>query len=86
MVVERSSPGLHHSLGIFLPLIAVNCSILGGSLFMVERQYAFNEFIVLGLDSDLGCFLAIVAIASMREELRYSISRNRSANCGSPSS
>jgi Na+-transporting NADH:ubiquinone oxidoreductase subunit E len=71
MVVERFFPPLYTSLGIFLPLITVNCAILGGSLFMVERQYAFDETVVFGLGSGFGFFLAIVAIASIREKLRY---------------
>ena len=72
MVVERFFPPLYTSLGIFLPLITVNCAILGGSLFMVERQYGFDEAVVFGLGSGFGFFLAIVAIASIREKLRYS--------------
>jgi len=72
MVLERFAPGLHQSLGIFLPLITVNCSILGGSLFAVERRYAFDETVVFGLGSGFGFFLAIVALASIREKLRYS--------------
>ncbi len=72
MVVERYFPRLHVSLGIFLPLITVNCAILGGSLFMVQRQYAFGETVVFGAGSGFGFFLAIVAIASIREKLRYS--------------
>jgi Na+-transporting NADH:ubiquinone oxidoreductase subunit E len=72
MVVERFFPHLHISLGIFLPLITVNCAILGGSLFMVERQYGFSETVVFGVGSGFGFFLAIVAIASIREKLRYS--------------
>lgn len=71
IVVERFFPALYTSLGIFLPLITVNCSILGGSLFMVEREYAFTESVVFGLGSGFGFFLAIVAIASIREKLRY---------------
>lgn len=72
MVVERFFPPLYTSLGIFLPLITVNCAILGGSLFMVERQYDFNQATVFGVGSGFGFFLAIVAIASIREKLRYS--------------
>jgi Na+-transporting NADH:ubiquinone oxidoreductase subunit E len=72
MIVERFFPPLYTSLGIFLPLITVNCAILGGSLFMVERQYAFAEAAVFGVGSGFGFFLAIVAIASIREKLRYS--------------
>lgn len=71
IVVERFFPALYTSLGIFLPLITVNCSILGGSLFMVEREYAFSETVVFGIGSGFGFFLAIVAIASIREKLRY---------------
>ncbi len=71
IVVERFFPALYTSLGIFLPLITVNCSILGGSLFMVEREYAFTESVVFGVGSGFGFFLAIVAIASIREKLRY---------------
>ena len=72
MVVERFFPSLYRSLGIFLPLTTVNCAILGGSLFMVERQYTFGETAVFGLGSGFGFFLAIVAIAAIREKLRYS--------------
>jgi len=71
IVVERFFPALYTSLGIFLPLITVNCAILGGSLFMVQREYAFDETVVYGLGSGFGFFLAIVAIASIREKLRY---------------
>lgn len=72
MVVERFSPALYAALGIFLPLITVNCAILGGSLFMVEREYGFTESVVFGIGSGFGFFLAIVALASIREKLRYS--------------
>jgi Na+-transporting NADH:ubiquinone oxidoreductase subunit E len=73
MVVEKFSPGLYSSLGIFLPLIAVNCAILGGSLFMQERGYeTFSEATVFGLGSGFGWFLAIVALAAIREKLSYS--------------
>ncbi|MFK7845361.1 MAG: NADH:ubiquinone reductase (Na(+)-transporting) subunit E [Rhodothermales bacterium] len=71
IVVERYFPALYTSLGIFLPLITVNCSILGGSLFIVQRDYAFDESVVFGLGSGFGFFLAIVAIAAIREKLRY---------------
>ncbi len=71
IVVERFFPPLYTSLGIFLPLITVNCSILGGSLFMVEREYSFAESTVFGLGSGFGFFLAIVALAAIREKLRY---------------
>ena len=72
MVIDRFSPSLYQSLGIFLPLIEVNCSILGGSLFLVERNYTLMESIVFGFGSGLGWFLAIVAMASIRYRLRYS--------------
>lgn len=73
MVVEKFTPGLYNSLGIFLPLIAVNCAILGGSLFMQERGYeTLAEATVFGLGSGLGWFLAIVALAAIREKLSYS--------------
>jgi len=73
MIIEKFSPTLYSSLGIFLPLIAVNCSILGGSLFMQEREYAnITEATVFGLGSGVGWFLAIVGIAAIREKIRYS--------------
>lgn len=72
MVIEKYSPGLYASLGIFLPLITVNCAILGGSLFMVAREYSFPESVSFGLGSGFGFFLAIVAIAAIREKIRYS--------------
>ncbi len=73
MVVEKFSPALYSSLGIFLPLIAVNCAILGGSLFMQERGYAdLGESISFALGSGFGWFIAIVAIAAIREKLAYS--------------
>lgn len=73
MVVEKFAPALYGALGIFLPLIAVNCSILGGSLFMQERQYSsLGEATVFALGSGVGWFLAIVAIAAIREKIRYS--------------
>lgn len=73
MVIEKFSPALYNSLGIFLPLIAVNCAILGGSLFMQEREYqSIGEATAFGLGSGVGWFLAIVAIAAIREKLRYS--------------
>lgn len=73
MVVEKFSPALYGALGIFLPLIAVNCSILGGSLFMQERQYAsIGDATLFGLGSGVGWLLAIVAIAAIREKIRYS--------------
>jgi Na+-transporting NADH:ubiquinone oxidoreductase subunit E len=72
MLVERFAPPLYTALGIFLPLITVNCSILGGSLFMIEREYTLAETAVFGLGSGFGFFLAIVALASIREKLQYS--------------
>ncbi len=72
MVIDRFSPALYQNLGIFLPLIAVNCSILGGSLFLVEREYTLLESTVFGFGSGLGWFLAIIAMASIRYRLRYS--------------
>ncbi|UTW61060.1 NADH:ubiquinone reductase (Na(+)-transporting) subunit E [bacterium SCSIO 12741] len=73
MIVEKFAPALYGALGIFLPLIAVNCSILGGALFMQERQYAtIAEATSFGLGSGVGWFLAIVAIAAIREKIRYS--------------
>lgn len=73
MVVEKFSPALYSSLGIFLPLIAVNCAILGGSLFMQEREYqSIAQATSFGLGSGIGWFLAIVGIAAIREKIRYS--------------
>lgn len=73
MVVEKFAPALYGALGIFLPLIAVNCSILGGALFMQDRQYTnIGDATVFGLGSGVGWFLAIVAIAAIREKIRYS--------------
>ena len=73
MVIEKFTPSLYSSLGIFLPLIAVNCAILGGALFMQEREYAnIAEATSFGLGSGVGWFLAIVGIAAIREKIRYS--------------
>lgn len=73
MVVEKFSPSLYNSLGIFLPLIAVNCAILGAALFMQERDYqSVAEATVFGVGSGIGWMLAIVSIAAIREKLRYS--------------
>jgi Na+-transporting NADH:ubiquinone oxidoreductase subunit E len=72
MAVEKFSPALYGSLGIFLPLIAVNCSILGGALFMVGRPYNFAEATVYGFSSGIGWLLAIVALAGVREKMKYS--------------
>jgi len=72
MILDKFSPTLYYNLGIFLPLIAVNCSILGGSLFLVERDYTLLESTVFGFGSGMGFFLAIVSMASIRHRLRYS--------------
>lgn len=72
MVVEKLSPALYNSLGIFLPLITVNCAILGGSLFMVSREYTFSNSVAFGLGGGFGWFLAIVALAAIREKMAYS--------------
>lgn len=72
MVIERFSPALYGALGIFLPLIAVNCAILGGSLFMVQKEYQFAESVVYGIGSGVGWWIAIIALAAIREKMRYS--------------
>ncbi|MGW8122031.1 NADH:ubiquinone reductase (Na(+)-transporting) subunit E [Roseivirga echinicomitans] len=72
MLIEKFSPSLYGSLGIFLPLIAVNCSILGGALFMAQRDYTISEATVFGFGSGIGFLLAIVALAAIRERLKYS--------------
>ena len=72
MVLDKYVPALYNALGIFLPLITVNCAILGGSLFMVERDYTFGQSVVYGLGSGTGWALAIVALAGIREKLAYS--------------
>ncbi len=72
MTIEKFFPALYGSLGIFLPLIAVNCAILGASLFMAQREYTFTEGVVYGFSSGLGFLLAIVALAAIREKLKYS--------------
>ena len=72
MFLDKYVPALYNALGIFLPLITVNCAILGGSLFMVERDYNFSESVVFGLGSGVGWALAIVALAGVREKLKYS--------------
>jgi electron transport complex protein RnfA len=72
MVVKWTSPLLYRVLGVFLPLITVNCAILGASLFMVERDYTFGESVVFGLGAGVGWALAIVALAGVREKLKYS--------------
>jgi Na+-transporting NADH:ubiquinone oxidoreductase subunit E len=73
MVIEKFSPSLYNSLGIFLPLIAVNCAILGGSLFMQEREYpTLGHATVFGLGSGVGWAIAIIGIAAIKEKIRYS--------------
>ena len=71
MIIDRYSPLLYIALGVFLPLIAVNCAILGTSLFMVERNYNFIESVVFGFSSGIGWLLAIVTMAGIRQKLRY---------------
>jgi len=72
MIIEKASPALYGSLGICLPLIAVNCAILGASLFMIQRDYTIVEATAYGLGSGFGWFLAIIALAAIREKLKYS--------------
>ncbi|MCZ6520115.1 MAG: NADH:ubiquinone reductase (Na(+)-transporting) subunit E [Bacteroidetes bacterium] len=72
MIIEKVSPVLYGSLGIFLPLIAVNCAILGSSLFMVQNEYNLIESTVYGFSSGIGWFLAIIALAAIREKMKYS--------------
>ena len=72
MVLDKFFPPLYNALGIYLPLITVNCAILGGSLFMVEREYTALESTVYGFSSGIGWLLAIVSIAAIRKKLRYS--------------
>jgi len=73
MIVEKFSPALYNSLGIFLPLIAVNCAILGGSLFMEQREYtSMGEVLSFGLGSGVGWAIAIISLAAIREKIRYS--------------
>jgi len=72
MVLDRFVPSLYNALGIFLPLITVNCAILGGTLFMVERDYTFAESVTYGVGSGFGWALAITALAGIREKLKYS--------------
>ena len=72
MVLDKYLPSLYNALGVFLPLITVNCAILGGSLFMVERDYTFGESVTYGISSGVGWALAIVALAGVREKLKYS--------------
>lgn len=72
MVLDKFFPALFHALGIFLPLITVNCAILGGSLFMIERDYDFSQSVVYGVGSGFGWALAITVMAGVREKLKYS--------------
>lgn len=72
MVLDRFFPALYNALGVYLPLITVNCAILGGSLFMVERDYNFAESVTYGVGSGFGWALAIVLLAGIREKLKYS--------------
>lgn len=72
MFLDKYVPALYNALGIFLPLITVNCAILGGTLFMVERDYSFAESVAFGVGSGFGWGLAIVALAGIREKLKYS--------------
>ncbi|HEY5644232.1 MAG TPA: NADH:ubiquinone reductase (Na(+)-transporting) subunit E [Woeseiaceae bacterium] len=72
MTLDRFVPKLYNALGIFLPLITVNCAILGGTLFMVERQYNFSESVVYGVGSGFGWAIALIALAGIREKLKYS--------------
>ena len=72
MILDKFVPSLYNSLGIFLPLITVNCAILGGSLFMVERNYNFGESVVYGFGSGIGWAIAIIALAGIRERMKYS--------------
>ena len=72
MILDKFFPALYHALGVFLPLITVNCAILGGSLFMIERDYDFTESVVYGVGSGFGWMLAITVMAGVREKLKYS--------------
>lgn len=72
MILDKFFPALYHALGVFLPLITVNCAILGGSLFMIERDYDLTESLVYGLGSGFGWALAITVMAGVREKLKYS--------------
>lgn len=72
LVLSRLFPALHHALGIYLPLLTVNCAILGGSLFMAQRDLAFVESMVYGVGAGIGWLLAIVALAGLREKMKYS--------------
>ena len=72
MFLDKYVPALYNALGVFLPLITVNCAILGGSLFMVERDYSFGESVVFGVGSGVGWAFAIILLAAIREKLKYS--------------
>jgi len=72
MILDKFFPALYHALGVFLPLITVNCAILGGSLFMIERDYDFTQSVVYGIGSGFGWMLAITVMAGVREKLKYS--------------
>ena len=72
MILDKFFPALFHALGVFLPLITVNCAILGGSLFMIERDYDFTQSVVYGVGSGFGWALAITVMAGVREKLKYS--------------
>jgi Na+-transporting NADH:ubiquinone oxidoreductase subunit E len=72
MALDRYLPALHQALGIYLPMVTVNCAILGGSLFMVERDYTFTESVVYGVGTGVGWLVAICALAGIREKLKYS--------------
>ena len=72
MAIDKFSPTLYAALGVFLPLIAVNCAILGASLFMVQREYNLAESTVYGIGSGIGWWMAIVALAAIRERMKYS--------------
>ena len=72
MLLDKYVPSLYNALGVFLPLITVNCAIMGGTLFMVERDYTFAESTVYGVDSGLSWALTIAALAGIREKLKYS--------------
>ena len=72
MVLDKFVPKLYNALGIFLPLITVNCAILGGTLFMVERDYTFPESVVYGVGSGAGFAIAVIALAGIREKMKYS--------------
>ena len=86
MLLDRFVPALYNALGIFLPLITVNCAILGGTLFMVERQYNFGESITFGIGSGFGWAVALVALSGIREKLRYSDVPDGLQGLGIPSS